>query len=324
MQLLLMASISCLPTVSRADDAGPELDWQAPPGCPSAQQLAEVVRQWLQSSAEPVNASSVRVVARASAAVGGFALELALESPSGQSQQQLHAQRCDSFLQAIALQVSLAANASGADHGERDAAPRMPRPTHKAVAAQPVGRDEAAADRGDAQRSLLALGIAGGTALGTLPGLSPTLQLDVTLRQRAIALDLGVRWGLPRIEPDPQAPGAGAKLQLLVATPRLCMLVVQRPFELLLGGTSELGNLRARALGVTQALTHNRLWAAVGLAAGVRIPVGSELWAAVQLEALYALTRIHYHQPGEQGALRTLYSSAPFAARAQAGIEWRL
>lgn len=313
MWLALVAAITCTPARTLAQVAGPELDWQAPPGCPTVERLAQVVQRWLLSSPEPVNARAVRVTALATAERGGFVLDLELQSPSGQSKQRLHSKNCETFLEAVALQVTLAASAHGSV-GDAPPPPRRPQPSAPASVAS---QEEEGADlSGDAQRSFIALGIGGGAALGTLPGVAPTLNLEIALRQHAFVVELGMRWGLPRTQRGVQGP----RMELFVAAPRLSLLVVQRPFELLLGSTLELGSLRARALGAARALTHDRLWAALGVAAGVRIPISGDVWACLQLEALYALTRIHYQAQDQ----RTLYSSSPFAGRGHAGVQWRL
>jgi hypothetical protein len=234
----------------------------------------------------------------------------------------LRAQRCETFLDAVALKVTLAAQTkeSRQAHVARDDKMLPARRADPQKASARIGHASATNRRPSEQahaRIGFALRVSGGVGVGTLPGVMGAFELAAAARLRRVSIELGVRAGLPRTEVYPGPPSAGVELQLITASPRLCVALLEGPLEVPLCAAGEVGLTRARSIGVPRAAPHDRLWAALGLALGVRVPVAGELWVLAEVQALVALTRASYRVLG----MLPLYASDPFAGRAMLGLE---
>jgi hypothetical protein len=314
------------------DLADPEIHWDAPAGCPEQSAILAAVRHWLAQSAERLDPHAVRVDARITAQAGGFGLDLELESPSGRSREQLRAARCETFVDVVALKVTLASRPLG---HEEQPDPGSPSPGAASTDIPPRAPDRAAdpaspgsahsrpgpapADGEDSALGVTAR-LLGGVGLGSLPGLAPYVAASGSLRVAPFRFELGVNYGFPRTVRYSSVPTTGAELQLLAGVAQVCFSPLVHPVELPICAGVELGVMRGRGFGVSEAYTSDQLWAAAVLAPALRVPLFGPVSAWIELRGLAALARPRYHVRN----LAELYEPERFAVRAMAGLDFAL
>lgn len=313
--MVSMLAYLAAPTLARAQTS-PEIAWQAPPGCPSPQQVRAAIDRWLASSPETVDARAVRIEAQVTPDADGFALDLTLTSQSGVSRERLRAQRCDTLLDVVALKVSLAASPPGSTTDTLPPArPRIEDPGASAPADVPAAGPVAP----PLDSALFALRVTGGAAFGALPGIAAALGLSGGLQWDVLRIELGVAYGLPRELRYRERPNTGAQFQLLSGLAQLCATLGPRIVEIPLCAVVELGVLHGRSVGTAPADNGTPMWGAAGIATGIRLAVAGPLWAALELHALAAFTRAHFRLSN----MPELFSSSPLAGRILAAAELR-
>jgi hypothetical protein len=96
--------------VTRVEAEGfPKVRWEAPDDCPNEAAVQKAIALWLAQSVDVVDPRAIEVDARVKTQTNGYLLELSLESPSGSTSQRLSAERCTTLVDAVALNVALAA-----------------------------------------------------------------------------------------------------------------------------------------------------------------------------------------------------------------------
>jgi hypothetical protein len=299
--------------------ADPELHWDAPAGCPGESAILDAVRHWLAQSAERLDPRAVRVDARITAQAGGFGLDLELQSPSGRSREQLRAERCETFVDVVALKVTLASPPLGA--ASTDIPPRAPAGgASRVLEADPANRAADPASPGQNSAIGVSARLLGGVGLGSLPGLAPNAAAMGSLRVGPFRFELGANYGFPSTVRYSSVPTAGAELQLLTGIAQACFSPLVRPVELPICAGIELGVMRGRGFGVSEAYTSDQLWAAAVLAPALRVPLFGPVSAWIELRGLAVLARPRYHVRN----LDVLYEPERFAVRAMAGLEFAL
>ncbi len=111
-------SLACvLASPARADEperAPLAITWDAPAGCPDADAVRAALRRWVELTPEGiVDHAGVQASAEVKAAPGGWQLDLTLVTPGGRQRETLVTERCDTFVELVALKVALAADPEG-------------------------------------------------------------------------------------------------------------------------------------------------------------------------------------------------------------------
>jgi hypothetical protein len=281
-------------TARATPPASPELEWDAPAGCPNREQVRRSIERWLQRSVEDVDARALRVHAEVQREGDHWTLALQLESPSGRAQARLTAKECATLAEVVGMQVALAADSAGTVYALD---PAQARP------------------RRDALRS--AVRVLAGAATGPLPQLGGSFGLAGMLGFGAVRFELGVAYAPPAATSYPSLPEVGARFSLFSGTARGCLEAALGALRLPLCVGVELGALRATGFGTERRFTTDRLFAAIVLGPALRLPLLDPLFAWLELDALLVIARPGYRMRN----LATLYRPDPAAARALMGLE---
>lgn len=327
---LLPATLARAEVVASAEAV--ELAWEAPVGCPDEAAIRAAIQRWIEQSPDPLDTRQLYVDGRVEPEGRGFALELVLESQSGSSHERLHAERCETLVDVVALKVTLAATPPGV--GDEASAPSdRPRPRRKRAPSSDAasagtaggGGDEADAStitppsqEQDPTPIAVAIALLAGAELDpTSIELASNLALEVALRLGRWRVVGGGYYAPSRAHHYPDLPGTGAELQRLSARLQACPGVLPGPFTLAPCAGVELGVLRGTGVGVTQTSTSDQLWAAGLLGATLRVPLSNALFLGLDATWLFAFARPSFHVKD----LSTLYQAPGNGIRVLAGLE---
>lgn len=297
----------------RADPAREWLLYEAPPSCPSRDDLIAAVEQRVGALPErPLQSATIVVQPKDGAWLGSMVLILA----EGRSEAQLVDPRCDVVVRAAAVKLAIAIV------GERAAS--KPAPVEPSITAAPPvvemepPRSVPAID--PPRRIRWSGGVRGrvGVDAGTLPGVGPMYGLDVIARRRRLHLELG-GVVLPnrrfRVDPDDRV---GADAWSASGRAAICGAWRRRVLEATICGAGELGAVVVRGVGLAR--THERtvVQAAVGPSARLAwVLRGLGIWLGADLDV--ALPRHSFAIPD----LGVVHALAPVRSRVWIGLEAR-
>jgi hypothetical protein len=266
--------------------ATPALTWEAPASCPDAQ----AVRDMLQRVVDPAQAASIRAV-RAKIVQNGieYELDLELQTLHGSQRSRLSAEQCRTFVELLALELSLSA-APG----------------------------EALAVPAEAPRATLGWGARASATLATgpTPAPAPGVALALALSRRRMRLELAASYAFRREIYYAEPPAVGVWLDMFGGEARGCYGLALRRIELPLCAGAELGALGGSALGVEQRTTGRQLWAALFAAPALRVGLAGPLSLWLELGVWIGLRRPSF---GVQN-LPVLYTPELFGVRGAAGL----
>lgn len=335
-------------------DPGLQLGWEAPPGCPSEQEVrARVVRL---VGEEAARAARLRARGRVRADGQGWRLELELSGETGGGQRSLTAARCEELAEAGALVVAIAVDPRAALAGEgvvpappgevnegagpsgqanEEAGP----PGQVAEGAGPPGQVEgAAADApagelppddepaprvaGPARQDRVHVGlrVAGGVMFARiLPRTGAAVNVTLSVGGRRWRAEIGGLYAPPVAGGDARL---GGRFQLGAVEIRGCPVLRRGRFEAPLCLGLQVGAIRGRGTGsaLMEKMTAHALWAAATLGAAVAWRPRERIALWLQADAVVALTR-----PQFVTALGVpVHASARVGGQALAGLEVRL
>jgi hypothetical protein len=277
--------------------AFPKVHWEGADGCPDEAAVRRAIALWLAQSVDKVDPRAIEVDARVKQQPNGYLLELSLESPSGSTSQRLTAANCSTLVDAVALNVALAADPP--DGRVKSVEPKVKRTSH---------------NLGFGAR------LNGGATVGQLPGFAFTGALVGSLELSRWRAEVGLGYALPRAAYYSGLPDVGVELQLMYGTARFCARSNVRTIEVPICIGVELGLMRGAGLGVEEKYISDQLWGALVLGPALRGRLGSGFWAWLEADALIAWVRPHsFHMRN----LDPLYRPEVAAGRALFGIEWQ-
>jgi hypothetical protein len=275
-------------TAVHADAKAWSLQWSAPAGCPTQAVVRQTIEIWLAQAIEPNDPSGIAVEARVQREPQGFVLALMLETPSGQAEEKLVAERCETLAGVVALKVALAAD--------------------------PGAWFEAAREE---ERRRWGVRLAAGVSQGLQPGAGPQLALTGFYRFTYVQLELGAGYGLPNEARYRDRPAIGASLDTLHAIARACALPDMGAVEFPICAGVDAGVMRGAGFGLRQTTTSVQPMLTLVVGPALRVPLGERVNAWFGLEALVPLVRPEYHVRN----LDRLFVSERIAARVQLGAE---
>jgi hypothetical protein len=265
----------------------PVLVWEAPPACPDARAVREV----MQRVVDPTRPGSVRAV-RAQVADQGteYRLDLALQTAGGEHRTQLYAEHCSTFVELLALELSLAA------------APRAkPEPAHVEVTSAPIAWGAR---------------VSGTLGNGPTPAPAAGVALALALSWRRARAELAGAYTFRRSVHYPEPAQVGARLDMFGGEARGCLLLTPPRVEFPICAGVELGALGGSAVGVEQTAQRRQLWAALFVAPAARVPIAGPLSFWLELGVSLGLRRPGF---GVQN-LPALYRPELFGVRAATSI----
>jgi hypothetical protein len=293
--LLAVGLVAAAPASARAGS----LRWEAPDGCPDQ---AEVEARIARSLGGPLSETSLDAAVRIDRQGDQLVATIALgEAP----ERALAATSCAAVVDAIAVIVARAAREVG----------RRPPPPVEAPSGLPVVRapwnDPADPEHAPGTpRSTATLATTFGARLsaiagaGTLPGLDGGGEATVTLGLGRVEVEVGAaRWRSSTAATPATASGA-IDVALTTAVGRLAYRLAPRwRAEPACWAVGELGTVRGAPSGTSMSVRGT--WSALGLGAGVALPLAPHLAGVLGVEALaplwptrfVSINQVVLHQP---------------------------
>ncbi len=317
------------PTGATPPPPGPaSLQWSAPIGCPTTDELRGGIERRLGRTLEP---SEAEIDARIDATEGGYRLSLRTTVDGVADERTLDADDCGALADATALIVALAVDpvavAGALELWNREASEQTPpsepvaRPALRRRA-MPESSEPSAEPPAQSPRGLAGgiMRVGGGVGLGAVPGVTGALSLAGGLRWQRARLELeGSYWIPRRSEP---IDGASVRVQLGTAAVRGCGVLAREQLEAPLCGGLQVGGMRGDGEGAPGARSAQGLWLA--LEAGVGLSWWFQpRWAlAGGFVAAVPLVSAEFDLDTEPPV--QLFEPSAVAGRLWLGIEFRL
>ncbi len=313
-----------------------ELEWEAPPSCPSAAAFEDRVRAQadVRAEADAPAVLTARVVIRERRAQA-WELALTLEREGKSETRTFEGESCAVVAEVAATLVSLrvvewtapvplvpepAPGPEPTDPPAQTPAPREPRP-----AAEPAPVPQSASDSRSRRRPVQLggwLGLHGGVAFGVSPGLGGAVAIDGGIEARGWRAGLAVHANPRRVHPHPNDPGVRGRFDLVMAEALGCGVPWAGPVEFPLCARIAAGGLRATAEGdVGRAEPTWGGWWGIGGSLAAAWHVSERFAPVLSAEALASLAGWSYSIGGVPGAL---HQTGAVALRGWAGVEIHL
>jgi hypothetical protein len=274
------------------------ITWDAPAGCPDADAVRAALRRWVELTPERAATADVTATATVKPVARGWQLDLTLVSPGGKQEESLVTERCETFVDLVALKVALAADPVGLVRGLE----ATEKPASKAT---------------DGPWSLRA---AFGLGVGLLPGAAESVAALAGYEAPGWRVEAGGEFWFPRPATYDAPPNVGADLSLWAGEARACALPELGGVTFPVCGGAELGVMSGRGFNVSEVKTSSQPWAALTFGPAVRWRVAGPVFFWLEGEVLLALARPAYHVKN----LPQLFEATPASARGWAGLEVRI
>jgi hypothetical protein len=246
--------------------------------------------------------TSIHVLARVREVPTGYELSLELSSSSGGGRQILRADRCDTLVDVVALNVALASDPTTAltnVPSKPSAPPKVP------------SRNDGGTDYG--------VRVVGGVDFGILPAITPGISLLGLTGSRHVRFEAGATYWFPSRKYYAAVPDVSAEFDLLAGVARACGVATLGPVEVPLCAGFELGVLRGRGEGTAITETANRAWMGLVLGPAMTMRVAGPLFVWSQVDSVLSLARSAYRVRN----LDILYTPPGAAARVYLGLSLR-
>lgn len=309
-----------------ASRSGPELDlqWEAPPECPSQ---ADIEHSVLALLGRPLRDSEAPIHVRARVAEDGGALVLHLrtENPEGARERVFPGQSCDVLAETTALVIATALDSSLA-FGEPD----TPAPTsaiatdNTAIASnqEPTVPDSPAVEAVPQARVLGLGGAVRASAagnVGPLPTIAPGIELSAALLHKRTRVELRFAQWLPRRVSSSVRDDAGGEIDLWTLGVRGCWVPSASVVEFPLCGGIASGLMRGEGVGLGAPATTRLPWLAIDGGAAVTVRPVPYLGVWLGADVIVPITR-----PGFRiDDLGLVHRAGPVGGQAVLGIEAR-
>lgn len=310
-----------------------DLEWSAPPQCPSQAQVLARIEGYLQD-APPRN--TVRVEAVVTADKGGWVLSVATVGSDGVRQQRVvKDEDCEGLAEVVAVLTALAVSPEVEAEEpepepelEREPEPPLPRPEPQppqppepspepSQPPEPEPPPPDATPKSDRPRPRVGVRVAGGAGLGWMPP-GGELGLAATLSRGWWATELEAQLGLPR--PVRASPGTvGADLVGWTIAGRGCGVVpLTRRLTLPLCAGLEAGQVRATPVGLENETPAAPVWIAALISPLLRIAVHPRVGLWLMPELQLGLVRPELHAQNRE---IEVFAPGVASGRLRAGVE---
>jgi hypothetical protein len=303
-----------------ASDAGFELDWQAPDGCPSARAVQADIDRLLGEPADVRLHGKRRLRVRAEVEHGQlWQVTLDTTSPESSGHRIIGASSCQGLANATALIVALMIDPGAVAVHDPKAASEAARADAPSPPASPPAPVHSTATR--QARILVGAGASGNLGLLPAPGLGVLAQIG--LAPEHWRFELRAAYGLRTVKSDPLADPAGAHGEfqdLFLGSLSGCRTASPASLEYGACAGVEAGVIHGR--GVRASTTDDKYepWLGVGLGGYVAFRAGRVLAFPVHLDAVVPLWRPTYVFTNVQAPI---FRSWPVGARLSAAAELR-
>lgn len=292
-----------------------ELEWSAPSGCPSEEEVKLSIARRVQRVPPGPDALAVRV--RVDSPVDGI-WKGVVETRSGAATgtRTLEAESCRALAESTALIVALMLDPT---HALGDPAPRAPTAPDRAERSTVVARPTRAAPR--RVHALLGAHVDGSAGVLPSPAYGAGIMAGVALSASTVEVSVSF-WPRRRRALPGVAPAAGANVALLAASVSLCPGAPVGPVELGGCAVAALGRFDAEGFGLEGDVAARTRWLAVGAGAFGRLRVTHRLALSVRLGVLRALDRPRF-VARLAGTEQLVYQPSPASAQGLVGGEVR-
>jgi len=317
--LVFLALAVCAPTATRAraDSQDPVgLDWTAPDGCPSADEVrAEALRLLAGPPIGPER--RVEAVAHVTRAEGGrWRVTLAMASAAAHGQRSLETDSCATLAEATALIVAIMVDPDRA--GAAASAPASP--PAPISPASPAANAPSLRPNGTGVRPRWAAGASGLVDFGTLPAPAVGGALGLAASVRRFRTDVSFGVFPARTYAVSSAADVGAEMSSWSAAGTFAYVTPIGFTELALGGGAEVTHLSAvatRANAPFSGVPGSATWLAPRVGAGITVPIFAPLFLRLDADAVVPLRRPAF----VVDPLGTVYRPAAVGGRFGAGVE---
>lgn len=331
---LLIAALLTGPPEGPASSERLELSWEAPAGCPGSEQVRELLRGLSSGSHAPA-----RVRARIEPRGSGFAESLEIAVDGAIEQRVLEGKACLELARATALLVAISLDPIVAVEGlerTREASSEIPEPPapariERATTSFPADTTTTPAGlrgpdaRGVRPRWLVDGNAVAGASWGSVPGVAGLVGAALGVERSAgdaprLRLALEGRYTVPKAAAYPDRPALAAELDLWALGPKGCLSPQARRLSLPACLGIELGSLRARASGTSDAHTDRSFWVATTLDASLRWRIRGPWVVSAGLGIGVPLRRERFHFDEHVDPTRSLHAVAPLTVTTLLGI----
>lgn len=320
-----------------------ELEWDAPPSCPSQAVFEEAVRTQADVSTDrdAPEVLKTRVVIR-EREPARWELLLSMEREGELEARTLEAETCAEVAQVAATLVSLRV-VEWVEQAPLVPLPDSPQPTEPTAAplmAPEPGSPTEVSEPMTRQRQTLRtvatpesptqlpvelggwLSVLGGVAFGVAPGVGGAVAVEGGLKARWWRAGIGVQTAPRRLQPHPNDAGVRGRFDVVVAEAIGCGVPQAGPVEFPICGRLAAGGIRANATGdVGRSEPAWGGWWGVGASVGAAWRVTDRLAPTLSVEALTPLRDWSFSVGGVPGPL---HETGAVALRAWAGLEIHL
>jgi hypothetical protein len=252
---------------------------------------------------------------------GGWRLDLEVGRGAPATRRRFEAERCDTVVEAAALVVAMQIDPTVLDRvGDepQTAAPAPPVPADPAPALAPEPAPTPVRRPG-ALRPGVSVGILGGLAALSLPGLTGRIGAGARITGRRFEVGVGARHRFETRAGSATGGDAGGRFSLWAGEVVVCGVPVRGIVEFPQCGAVEVGGVVARGYGVAEPRESREAWLAFGLSSGVRVVPRPWLALGPLLDARLVAVRDRYHLEG-RGSVHRL---GPIELQALLGLEFR-
>ena len=310
--------------IAVAPPAKAEFRWDAPAGCPSAEQVVADLETELGRPLATFEGQHISVIARVRPQGEGWALKLWSVTLDSTQERDLQTQTCTQAAEAAVLVAAMAIDPPPEDQPEPESE-REPEPVAQPAPATEPEREPKPAPEAelvpDGTRWTWAIGAHAGPSWGATPGVGALAGLRVAVERRAFRVELDGRYGFVREARFGDRPNEGADFRHAFAVARGCgVLRHHRPTRLLFCGGLEAGTVHGKGAGLATVRADTVPWLAAQARAALSwSPVP---WLALEagVEPWVAALRPRFSvQPyGE------IWRPQPAGIRGILGVEFRL
>jgi len=319
------------------------LQWQAPPQCPSRDEVAGHISRFSDAVLTAPGDASVQIDGVVTPTGRGYAVVVTVATATESSQRQLEADDCVLLGRAVGLVVAVALDplvvaARVSTEAEASATPKPapePEPTLLAEPvppprgpapepAQPQPPRPPSAD-GPPRAAGSRVEVGGRLGLGVggliLPGAGLGLLAAPFVGGRRFVGELALQYWVPRGEELSGTVDAGASFQLATAGLRACPVLAFDRWRVLpcagIDGGAVIGAGRGTSLAANERVAS--AWAAAIVQVGAEVTLTPRLGLFAAFEGAIALTRPEFHLDLPSGAA-TLHQAGRFGPRGLLGI----
>lgn len=306
-----------------AEPAAAEFRWDAPPGCPSEDEVVATVERTLERSLAEVDGRHISVIARARPGNDGWDLKVWTVTLDETRERTLQTTDCATAAEAAAVFAAMAIDPPPVtEEPEPPVEPKQtPESPPEPVEAPPKPRPEPQPEPAPAPTVELHVAALAGPSWGSTPGVAGLAGVMLSAQRKRFRAEVDVRYGFTQQARYANRPTVGAELQQAFVVVRGCGLL--RPdsaVQLPLCGGIEAGALVGRGRGVERARTDSIPWLAVQARTGLLGWVHPRIGLSVGVEPFVAL----YRPAFRISPVGVLWRPEAAGVRGMAGVEIRL